>query len=105
MNGAVSGRIVHRRAAGSRRAYIAGTGSYVPERVLRNADLEKMVDTTDEWIYTRSGIRERRIAAEGEATSDMAASASRRALEAAGVSAESVDLIVVGTVTPDMIFP
>ncbi len=84
---------------------IVGTGSYVPERVLTNADLEKMVDTTDEWIVTRSGIRERHIAREDEATSDMAAEASRRALAQAGVSAEDVDLIIVATVTPDMVFP
>jgi 3-oxoacyl-[acyl-carrier-protein] synthase-3 len=84
---------------------LAGTGSYVPERVLTNAELEKMVDTTDEWIVTRSGIRERRIARDDEPTSSMAAEASRRALAAAGVPAEDVDLILVGTVTPDMVFP
>jgi 3-oxoacyl-[acyl-carrier-protein] synthase-3 len=84
---------------------IIGTGSYVPEKVLTNADLEKMVDTTDEWIVTRSGIRERHIARADEATSDMAAEASRRALAQAGVTAEEVDLIIVATITPDMIFP
>ncbi len=84
---------------------ITGTGSYVPERVLTNADLEKMVDTTDEWIVSRSGIRERHIARPDEATSDMAAEASRRALAQAGVAAEDVDLIIVATVTPDMMLP
>jgi 3-oxoacyl-[acyl-carrier-protein] synthase-3 len=84
---------------------IIGTGSYVPEKVLTNADLEKMVDTTDEWILTRSGIRERHIARADEATSDMAAEASRRALAQAGVTAEEVDLIIVATITPDMVMP
>ncbi len=84
---------------------IVATGSYVPERVLTNADLEKMVDTSDEWIFTRSGIRERRIAAEGEATSDMAAAAAQRALDSIGMRGEEVDLILVATCTPDMIFP
>jgi len=84
---------------------IIGTGSYVPERVLTNADLEKMVETSDEWIVTRTGIRERRIAAEGEYTSAMAANAARRAMEQAGISAEEIDLILVATVTPDMAFP
>jgi 3-oxoacyl-[acyl-carrier-protein] synthase-3 len=87
------------------RSQIIGTGSYAPAKVLTNADLEKMVDTNDEWIVTRTGIRERRIAAEDEATSDLAYHASMRALEMAGVAADSVDLIVVGTVTPDMPFP
>ena len=98
-------RIVHRRPPAARRIYVAGTGSCVPERVLRNSDLEKMVDTTDEWIFTRSGIRERRIAADGQASSDLGAAAAIRALEAASVAAADVDLIIVGTVTPDMIFP
>jgi len=84
---------------------IAAVGSYVPERVLRNADLEKMVETSDEWIVTRTGIRERRIAAPGEATSDLAAKAARTAMERAGVSAEELDLIIVATITPDMGFP
>jgi 3-oxoacyl-[acyl-carrier-protein] synthase-3 len=84
---------------------IMGTGSYSPEKILTNADLEKMVDTTDEWIVTRSGIRERHIARSDEATSDMAAVAARRALEQAGVTAEQVDLIIVATITPDMVFP
>ena len=87
------------------RVVIAGTGSYLPERILRNAELEKMVETTDEWIVTRSGIRERHIARADEATSDMAAEAARRALQQAGVAAEEVDLLIVATVTPDMPFP
>ena len=84
---------------------IVGTGSYLPERVLTNADLERMVDTSDEWIATRTGIRERRIAADDEATSDMAARAASAALEDAGVEADELDLIIVATVTPDMPFP
>lgn len=84
---------------------IIGTGSYLPERVLTNADLEKMVDTSDEWIRTRTGISERRIAAEGESTSDMAAEASRRAMERAGISPLDLDMVIVGTITPDMPFP
>lgn len=84
---------------------IAGTGSYLPENVVTNADLEKRVDTTDEWIRTRTGIRERRMAAPGETTSDLAFHAATRALEAAGVEAAEIDLIVLGTTTPDIIFP
>ncbi|NQU41362.1 MAG: ketoacyl-ACP synthase III [Lentisphaerae bacterium] len=84
---------------------IAGTGSYLPEKILTNYDLEKIVDTTHEWIHSRSGISERHIAAEGEATSHMAAAAARRALDSAGLSAEDLDLIIVGTITPDMVFP
>ena len=84
---------------------IAGTGSYLPEKVLTNDDLAKIVDTSDEWIAARTGIRERHIAAEGETTSDLAYHASVRALEAAGVDAKDLDLIVVGTTTPDIIFP
>lgn len=84
---------------------IAGTGSYLPEKVLTNADLEKMVDTNDEWIVSRSGIRERHIAAEGETTGDLAFHAATRAMEAAGVQAADIDLIVLGTTTPDIIFP
>jgi 3-oxoacyl-[acyl-carrier-protein] synthase-3 len=84
---------------------IAGTGSYVPEKVLSNADLEKIVDTSDEWIVSRTGIRERRIAAAGEATSDMATNAARHAIEAAGITAADIDLIIVGTITPDTYFP
>lgn len=84
---------------------IVGIGSYLPERVLTNADLERIVDTTDEWIISRTGIRERRMAAEGEHTSTMATAASRIALERAGVAAGDLDLIIVATITPDMPFP
>ena len=86
-------------------ARIAGTGSYLPEKVLTNDDLAKLVDTSDEWIAARTGIRERHVAAEGETTSDLAYHASLRAMEAAGVSAGELDLIVMGTTTPDLIFP
>ena len=88
-----------------RTASIVGTGMYVPERVMTNHDLEKLVDTSDEWIYTRTGMKERRIAADGEFTSDMGAAAARKALADAGVSAEEVDLVVVATMTPDMRMP
>lgn len=85
---------------------IAGVGLYVPERVLANKDLESMIQTTDEWIVGRTGIRERRIAADNEAASDMAVPAARRALEAAGVRPEEVDLIILATLTPDhSVFP
>ena len=84
---------------------IAGVGSYVPCTVLTNADLEKKVDTTDEWITTRTGIKERRICADGEFTSDLAANAARRAMEKAKVTADQIDLIIVATITPDMLFP
>jgi len=84
---------------------ILGTGSYAPERVLTNAEISLTVDTSDEWIRTRSGIRERRIAAPGEATSDMAVQAARRALADAGLTAADVDLLVVATVTPDQPMP
>src|SRR5258708_9973584 len=84
---------------------IAGVGSYVPERVLTNADLEKMVNTSDEWITTRTGIKERHIAAKDEFTSDLGAHAAVRAMQRAGVTAEQIDLIVVATITPDMPFP
>ena len=84
---------------------ILGTGHYVPERVLTNQELEAKVDTSDEWIVSRTGIRERHIAAEGEATSDMASEAAKRALAAAGIEATDLDLIVVATVTPDMPLP
>lgn len=84
---------------------IAGTGKYVPEKVLTNEDLQKMVDTSDEWITERTGIKKRRIAAEHQATSDLAAAAGKEALENAGLAAADLDLIIVGTVTPDMAFP
>jgi 3-oxoacyl-[acyl-carrier-protein] synthase-3 len=86
-------------------AGIAGIGSYVPEQVLTNLDLERMVETSDEWITTRTGIAERRLAGPGEATSDMAVAAARRALDDAGVPGEAVDLVIVATVTPDHPFP
>jgi 3-oxoacyl-[acyl-carrier-protein] synthase-3 len=82
-----------------------GTGHYVPERVITNFDLEKMVDTSDAWITERTGIRERHVAAEGEASSDMAAAAARRAIEAAGISPAEIDLIIVGTISPDLPLP
>ncbi len=84
---------------------IAGTGRYLPERVLTNADLEKMVDTSDEWIRSRSGIERRHVSAPQETTSSMSVVAARRALEAAGVTAADVDLVAVGTTTPDLVFP
>ncbi len=84
---------------------IAGTGSYLPEKKLTNADLEKMVDTTDEWIVTRTGIRERRIASDRQSTSDLAAEAAKAALKDAGLKAIEIELIIVATVTPDMAFP
>ena len=86
-------------------ARIAGTGSYLPEKVLTNDDLSKIVDTSDEWIAARTGIRERHVAAEGETTGDLAYHAAVRAMEAAGVEASELDLIVLGTTTPDLIFP
>jgi 3-oxoacyl-[acyl-carrier-protein] synthase III len=86
-------------------ARIISTGSYVPERVLTNSDLEKMVDTSDEWISTRTGMKERRIAGAEEFTSDMGSKAATRAMEKAGVAAEEIDLIVVATLTPDYVFP
>jgi len=88
-----------------RSTVILGTGSYAPERVLTNAELAKMVDTSDEWIFTRSGIRERRIAAENEAASDMGVQAAQRALADAGLKASEIDLVVVATLTPDMPMP
>jgi len=84
---------------------ITGVGAYVPEKVLTNADLEKIVETSDDWITTRTGIKERRIAAEDEFTSDLGAKAALRALESAGVKPEEIDLIIVATLTPDMLFP
>lgn len=84
---------------------ITSVGSYVPQRTLTNADLEKMVDTTDEWIVTRTGIRQRHVAAETEYTSDMAAQAALRAMKTGGVTPEQIDLIIVATISPDMLFP
>ncbi|WP_147651853.1 beta-ketoacyl-ACP synthase III [Vulcaniibacterium gelatinicum] len=86
-------------------ARIAGTGSYLPSKVLTNDDLARFVDTSDEWISARTGIRQRHVAAEGETTCDLAYHAATRAMEAAGVTADELDLIVVGTTTPDLIFP
>ena len=84
---------------------IAGTGSYLPAKILTNADLERMVETTDEWIVARTGIRERHIAADGEFTSDLAEKAARKAIEAAGIAPHEIDLVIVATTTPDRIFP
>ncbi|MDO8489777.1 MAG: beta-ketoacyl-ACP synthase III [Candidatus Omnitrophota bacterium] len=84
---------------------IIGVGEYLPEKILTNADLEKMVDTSDEWITTRTGIRERHMAGPGQAASDLAFKAAQRALENAKLKAEDLDLIIVATITPDMPFP
>ena len=87
------------------RAKIIGVGAYAPKRVLTNAELEKMVDTNDEWIVQRTGIRERHIVDENEATSDLAIKAAQQAIERANLVPEDIDFIVVGTTTPDMFFP
>lgn len=84
---------------------IQGTGGYLPERVLTNADLEKMVDTSDQWIVERTGIRERHLAAEHETTSDLAVAAARQAIAAAHIDVAEIDLIIVATTTPDLVFP
>jgi 3-oxoacyl-[acyl-carrier-protein] synthase-3 len=84
---------------------ILGTGSYLPARILTNADLEKLIDTNDQWIVDRTGIRERHIAAEGEFTSELAAQAARAALDAAGLAVDDIDLLLVATTTPDLVFP
>jgi len=84
---------------------IAGTGSYLPEKVVTNKDLEKSVDTSDEWIRERTGIKRRHVAADGETTSDLALAAAHNALEMAGIGVEDIDLIVVATTTPDKVFP
>ena len=84
---------------------IIGTGSYLPEKILTNHDLEKIVDTSDEWIRTRTGISQRHIAADGQLASDLAVNASHRALENANLKADEIDLIIVATTTPDMVFP
>jgi 3-oxoacyl-[acyl-carrier-protein] synthase-3 len=84
---------------------ILGTGSYLPEKVLANSDLEKLVDTSDEWIFTRTGIRQRHVAADDQFASDLALIASRRAMDAAGVGPDDIDLVIVATTTPDMVFP
>ena len=84
---------------------IEGTGRYLPDRILTNADLEKTVDTTDEWIRTRTGVEQRHIASDDENTSDLCLNAAKQAMEAAGVTADEIDLIVIGTTSPDLIFP
>lgn len=84
---------------------IMGTGSYLPERILTNLDLEKIVETSDQWIVERTGIRQRHVAAEGEVTSDLALHASRSAIHAAGIDTQEIDLVIVATTTPDLIFP
>ena len=84
---------------------IIGTGSYMPEKILTNAELETLVDTTDDWIVSRTGIKERRVAAADESTSDLAAKAALSAMENAGITADEIDLIIVATITPDMFFP
>ncbi len=89
----------------STQARIIGTGSYLPARIMTNAEFESRIDTSDAWIRERTGIEQRHVAAEGETTSDLALVAAQRALEAAGVGVSEVDLIVVGTTTPDIIFP
>ena len=89
----------------SKKTGIIGLGMYVPDNILTNKELEKMVDTTDEWIVSRTGIKERRIARNDEATSDMAVNAAREALKDARLNPEDIDLIIVATITPDMFFP
>jgi len=84
---------------------IAGTGRYLPERILTNADLEKMVETSDEWIQARTGIQQRHVADKDELTSDLCVNAARAAMESAGVTPDEIDLVVVGTTSPDLIFP
>ncbi|MDA7916880.1 beta-ketoacyl-ACP synthase 3, partial [bacterium] len=84
---------------------LLGTGSYVPERVMTNEDMAKVVETSDEWIFTRTGIKERRIAGESEMTSDMATAAAKAALDDAGITPEQVDLCIVATLTPDLPMP
>src|SRR3989338_2934041 len=88
-----------------RRVGIVGVGEYLPKKVLTNADLEKMVQTSDEWITTRTGIKQRRLAAKDEASSDLAIKAGRRALEDARLNPKDLELIIVATITPDMHFP
>ena len=92
-------------AAAKSTIHVIGTGSYVPAQILTNHDLEKMVETSDEWITTRTGIKERHIASKQEATSDLAVKAAERALQDAGVKGDEIDLIIVATATPDMFFP
>jgi len=89
----------------SLRAVVAGCGAYLPEKILTNNDLSKIVDTTDEWIRERTGIRERHVAADGQYTSDLAVAAARRALNDAGLTPADIDLIIIATTTPDLTFP
>src|ERR1700722_5391605 len=84
---------------------IAGTGSYLPEKIVTNSELERLVDTSDEWIRSRTGIQPRHVAADGETPTDLAEHAARRAMADAGVTAQDIDLICVGTTTPDLVFP
>lgn len=91
--------------SGKTYARIVGTGGYLPSKVLTNSDLEKMVDTTDQWIVERTGIKKRHIAVDGETTCDLAEHAARRAIEAANIDVNSIDLILVATTTPDRVFP
>src|SRR2546429_5842482 len=93
------------RSTKRRTVSIIGTGSYVPEKILTNEDLSRIVDTSDEWITTRTGIKERRVAAKDETTSDMATKAALKAIEQAKISPGEIDLLLVATATPDMIFP
>src|SRR3989338_1713548 len=88
-----------------KRVGILGLGAYLPEKVLTNSDLEKLVDTSDEWIQSRTGIKERRMAAKGTSTSDLAAKAGKEAIENAGLKPSDIDLIIVATISPDMLFP
>ncbi|MBP8604921.1 MAG: ketoacyl-ACP synthase III [Phycisphaerae bacterium] len=88
-----------------RRAILAGTGSFVPSKILTNSDLTKIVDTSDEWITTRTGIKTRHVVSEGETTATLAAEAARRALNDAGMRADELNLIIIGTITPEMVFP
>jgi len=98
-------RLSPRSTKALRTVSIIGTGSYVPEKILTNADLSRMVDTSDDWITTRTGIKERRIAAKDENTSDMATKAALKAIEQAKISPKEIDLLIVATATPDMLFP
>ena len=98
MNMEVNGPVAHR-------AVIAGHGSFVPAKILNNEDLSKMVDTSDEWITTRTGIKERHIASDSETTAYLASEAAKKALSEAGIAADQLDLILLGTITPEMVFP
>ena len=89
----------------NRTVTILGTGSYVPEKVVTNDDLAALVDTSDEWIYSRTGMKERRICEADQATSDLGAEAAKAALKDAGIKADAIDLLIVATLSPDMFFP